>query len=449
VPLAIVWSIGLIGLGSSVESVLHRLGSGQSDIARFCFEESVKHIRGRDAHKLLMALALFAVDASREAVGVVAELGDDEFGRDIGLEELLRLSLINKEGERLSLLPLTRSFVQAEIAQQSVSVEQAERRLWEYYAQFVRQLKGFWRDWGKYDQFERDLANCFRIIDALAASILYTENELGERMIAPDSRGRAEQLTEMIDIMARVCRLRGYWSEYERISYIAIPLSHQLNQIAMVGWRYRDLGRINYVRGDTGLAKKLALEALSIAKQTRQRLLLNESRMLLGLIAIQERNFEEARQLMTEVLQEYSATTAQTTIPNFKGGLGLLAEQQGDLSAALVWYREAIDLARTYDELPDVAANVLGLGRVMFKMADFDIAALQYAESLRIATACGAAEVIARAHYQLATLRYSQHQAMFAESSARQALDLFRRLGMKREQAEAEALLAGLSAADA
>ncbi len=32
----------------------------------------------------------------------------DEFGRDMGLEELLRLSLVNKEGERFSLLPLTR-----------------------------------------------------------------------------------------------------------------------------------------------------------------------------------------------------------------------------------------------------------------------------------------------------------------------------------------------------
>ena len=45
-PLAIVWSIGLISLGGSVDSVLRRLGSGQSDIARFCFEESMAQIVG-------------------------------------------------------------------------------------------------------------------------------------------------------------------------------------------------------------------------------------------------------------------------------------------------------------------------------------------------------------------------------------------------------------------
>ncbi len=57
VPLAIGWSIGLMGIGGSVASVLHRLGSGQSDIARFCFAESVAQLRGRDAYGLLLALA--------------------------------------------------------------------------------------------------------------------------------------------------------------------------------------------------------------------------------------------------------------------------------------------------------------------------------------------------------------------------------------------------------
>src|SRR5215213_9457389 len=132
VPLAIVWSIGLMGLGGSVESVLRRLGSGQSDIARFCFAESVALIHGRDAHKLLLALALFASDASREAMGIVAGLGEDEFGRDIGLEELLRLSLVNKDGERFSLLPLTKSFVQAEAERQGVWMQVASERLQQY-----------------------------------------------------------------------------------------------------------------------------------------------------------------------------------------------------------------------------------------------------------------------------------------------------------------------------
>ena len=89
IPLAIVWSIGLMSMGHSVESVLRRLGSGHSDIARFCFAESMARIRGRDAERLLFALALFERSVNRQMLGEVAGLGDDVIGRDDGLAELL------------------------------------------------------------------------------------------------------------------------------------------------------------------------------------------------------------------------------------------------------------------------------------------------------------------------------------------------------------------------
>ncbi|NCC33252.1 MAG: hypothetical protein EOM24_14735 [Chloroflexia bacterium] len=58
-----------MSMGFSVEAVLRRLGQGQSDIARFCFAESVERIRGRDAHRLLLALALFERSVSRTMLG--------------------------------------------------------------------------------------------------------------------------------------------------------------------------------------------------------------------------------------------------------------------------------------------------------------------------------------------------------------------------------------------
>src|SRR5581483_2535860 len=58
-PLGMVWSIGLMSVGHSVDAVLRQLRAGQSDLARFCFAESVARIRGRDAERLLLALALF------------------------------------------------------------------------------------------------------------------------------------------------------------------------------------------------------------------------------------------------------------------------------------------------------------------------------------------------------------------------------------------------------
>jgi LuxR family glucitol operon transcriptional activator len=108
VPLAIVWSVAQMGFGYDTEAVLRRLGQPSEDISRFCFEGAMERIRGKPAHKLLMALSLFATDASREALGYVANL--PELDRDDGLAELEKLSLVNKQGNRFAMLPLTRSF---------------------------------------------------------------------------------------------------------------------------------------------------------------------------------------------------------------------------------------------------------------------------------------------------------------------------------------------------
>ncbi len=137
VPLAIVWSIGLMGLGGEIESVLRRLGSGQSDIARFCFEESVAQIRSKDAHRLLLILSIFGGNASSNALCMAAGLisvnpqGNvelDEDGGIKGLEKLIKLSLLNKEADRYSLLPITNSFVKAElVAHPELEYELRER----------------------------------------------------------------------------------------------------------------------------------------------------------------------------------------------------------------------------------------------------------------------------------------------------------------------------------
>lgn len=155
VPLAIQWSIGLMSLGHSVETVLRRLGQGQSDIARFCFAESVARIRGRDAHRLLLALALFERSVNRVMLGEVAGLADDPDGRDQGLAELLRLSLVNQKGDRFSLLPLTHAFAREELTNHPV-LEKELREEW--VACLVRLASAYngsrWRGIDRYRLFD-------------------------------------------------------------------------------------------------------------------------------------------------------------------------------------------------------------------------------------------------------------------------------------------------------
>ena len=97
----------------------------------------MERIRSTDAHKLAMALSLFAADASREALGHVAGLGADVLSRDEGLVNLEKLSLLNKQTDRFSLLPLTRSYLEHESQHTPQFVHNAFKRMLEYYQHLV------------------------------------------------------------------------------------------------------------------------------------------------------------------------------------------------------------------------------------------------------------------------------------------------------------------------
>jgi len=115
VPLAIVWSIGRIGLGYPTNIVLKQLGNHSGDLTKFCFQEAVNTVRGKIAYNLLLSLALCDGNSSREELGYIASLEDDDCSRDDGLVKLDTLSLINKDGDKFSLLPLTREYLAYEL----------------------------------------------------------------------------------------------------------------------------------------------------------------------------------------------------------------------------------------------------------------------------------------------------------------------------------------------
>ena len=126
VPLAIVWSIGLIRSGRSPKLVLNLLGNAKSSIAQFIFEASIQQIRNTPAYNILITLALFLDYATdykvrehvrREELGNLAQISDTD--RDEGLALLYQLSLINQNANQFSLLPLTKVFALEELIQHS------------------------------------------------------------------------------------------------------------------------------------------------------------------------------------------------------------------------------------------------------------------------------------------------------------------------------------------
>jgi len=110
--------------------------------------------------------------------------------------------------------------------------------------------------------------------------------------------------------------------------------------------------------------------------------------------------------------------------------------------AAAAQYQQAITIARQVNDIPKLASHLMRLGNTSRLVGDLPGAARELEECLRLARECGSVSVIAGALYNLALLAGDQGSIEPAHAQARQALELFRRLGMRQEQAQAEALLA-------
>lgn len=164
--LAIVRTIGRMAWrSSSVEAELQQLSNPKNSIYDFCFEKSIALIRGGEAHKLFMALALFSTGATRDAIGYVAGFQEGILDRDEGLSSLEVLSLLNKEGNCFSLEALTKVRAQAELSARTGFERETRGRWVSWYKQLATQAENP----ASYSSLTEEISNLLGIIDWLVA----------------------------------------------------------------------------------------------------------------------------------------------------------------------------------------------------------------------------------------------------------------------------------------
>ncbi|MEH2351235.1 MAG: NB-ARC domain-containing protein [Nostoc sp.] len=162
IPLAIVYAIGQVSSGYSLNSVLDRLISATGDVARFCFEESVQVIKEQPPQKLLMSLAIFPNSPILAAVAEVAGLTAAPDAVNNGLARLQQLSLVNlnPETKRFEMLSLTREYALAELAAYPDFEKEARRRWVKWYLDFAHNYAGEdWEKWIHYNKLEAEEGN--------------------------------------------------------------------------------------------------------------------------------------------------------------------------------------------------------------------------------------------------------------------------------------------------
>src|SRR6266700_29273 len=436
IPLAIVWSIALMSLGYGVESVLRRLGSGHSDIARFCFAESMVRIQGRDAYRLLLALAFFESSVNRRMLGEVAGLGDDEIGRDDALAELLQLSLINQQGDRFTLLPLTRSFALDELERQPELEGVLHDQCIEYFTMFARPYAGW--HWLPHE--------------------LRQVRQEGMHLVTLASWcqqvGRLDVILKILPALGFYHDMMGQWTDLLTLGKIALEYAQLTGDLeGIVFTETHNLSWILSQQGHHEEAEHYLTDALKIAKQMGDIVWQCETLVNSSQAVRRHQAFEQALQCCQEALELVplsNGTQQQYVRATIEYELGKIARDRGDWQVAQTYFLDARNVFRSDESDPvfniELAWGILSnLGFVTHQLGELDEAEQMYLQSLGFFKELGGRGNMATLLVRLAALEEQRGNHEAALGYAGEAFDWSRGLGLVQEQAQVEALYVRLA----
>jgi tetratricopeptide (TPR) repeat protein len=427
VPLAIVWSVAQMGFGYGVEATLTRLGHPTSDIARFCFEGAVEGIRSKPAHRLLMTLSLFATNASREALGYVANL--PELDRDDGLVELEKLSLVNKVGDRFGLLPLTESFAEAQLKAIPETEEILRLTYIRYFQEFCQKFGG--EQWRLYIHLDPDLENI-----QLALQWAY-------------QLGMWVEVGNLVDNLVVFLDKRALWKELVKYAEMAVEVGREVNDKHLVmrhkifglGWvqatRLRDVtkGLPSIEQGE-----KLAME---LGDEWWYARALHSK----GHIYVRQGNYDKAGELLQNSLniwQKLGDQRCEIRTILMIGSKELFLQR--NLDEAYIYYTQALKKSEEIGDTEHVGSSLVRLSHLLWLQSKFTASHSNAMKALKIYEQLNHIEGIPYCCLRLARTNYALGKVKVdeARNHAKRANEMFSKFGQQDRLDETTDLLAAI-----
>lgn len=415
VPLAMVWSVALMGFGYGVDSVLARLGTPTSDIAKFCFDVSIERIRNTSAYRLLVALSLFATDASRQALGYVVDLS--VLDRDEGLVELEKLSLVNKAGDRFSLLPLAQVYSKAEFSKLDKLESDRIRQRWiEFYLNFVSSYgKNYYET---VNNVKPELANIFGVMDWC-----WQENKPNEFIT----------FVQKMDFHLWII---GNWSVRSRYAELGLKATESsMSELTKASF-WISLATIKYYNDELNEAEDLVERAIRVYElYDNQEKKLADAYWRLGGIQIYLDKFDLARQNLDKVLSvAKSFDSKKWHIGRTQRQLARLEIIEGNYDSAVARLNQAIELLEQVGELSSgLADSYRYLGKVLILKGKYTEARQYLQKSLEMGQNIDNQIDVARAKAVFAELELAVGHSELANQLAIEASEIFTKLGARSE----------------
>lgn len=433
VPLAIVWSIAQILAGYGIARVLNRLGEPSNDMARFCFEGVIEKIKANSAFQLLLALSIFKVNASREALGVVTKYS--EVDRDDGLVLLEKLSLVNKQAARFSMLPLTKDYANAILKQNEPLLIQLRHQQRQYYLEILADFSS-----------RRISGEASRGTERHLFQIHEYENIL-DLVDWSRSVGELDHIPDLIRGISANLWARGLWNIVYQYGEIALALSREgptQNQDMEAYFSFR-LGRIDLMRNENDIAEKLLKNAIQIYSSLGNISRLAHSASYLGLLYIGKNDLGEAEKLLVDALTKARIANDATAIARIQNVIGQVYVEQGYLEKAEQAILEAKEIREKKSPSTGLAASHELLGQIKLKQGEPAAALPLFIRCYEIAQMTNAAWYMAFAKKWMADSYFKLGDLEKAQASLLECIKIFAETGMKERLLESEKMLSVVS----
>ena len=436
IPAALVYSIGQIAGGYSVKTVLDRVLHPSGDVTRFCFEGSVAPLRGKNAHQLLMAIAMFPRYPVLDAVSHAAGLSTDSFAVEEGLAQLQLLSLVSLQEGRLRMLPLTREFALAELAAYPDFEQEARKRWVEWYINFVETYGGKdWEEWHiKFDRIEEEWENLLAVFKWCADHERYDEIRFcwlsGGLLQFAYIYGYWDNRLTWLTWLIQEAERRGEWSRAAEAmtekGYI-LTLMNRLEEAENLFRRIWDLRTYTDSVAQVKLAESFA------------RFYIYQKQYTNALYWLEQVDTLQARAKLAE--PEHSRR--KTVALNFYGQIYF---EMQDFSKAEICFRKAIEQAQTVSYQRGLIYAQKYLADIAIERGRLDEAELLLKMGFTIPERNKDKRRMALYMSSFAHLYKKRGSLNEALRWAKDAYDRFERLGMRREAEEMHLLLQELSA---
>lgn len=380
------------------------------------------------ARCVLLVMTFFPVSTSSAALSVTADV--QGFAFDRAIDRLTDLALLDVQQEdlnnspRFTLHPLVRAFAGAHIGDVAAFARPARQRWIQWYIDFTNYIGYCWDNNSKLDLLEPER-------DTTAAVIAWAVQHNQHSAIIRLSRGTFYYYF-----------IRGYWNKACDVALCAANSARQIDDTIELVWNLVIYIHLRARQGDyTSVQQHLAELEVWANVTPLPPDIFSEYKWAVACYWMAQQRYAQAEVELRQAMERPLTVHPRIVVAEF---LAISLYRQDKLNEARGMFQLALDDAMNGKSVLDELFIQIYLARIDLDQADLSAAHERLESCQQLLLQYHDQESIALWNYTYARLHILRGDISAARVALTEAIDLFERIGMRRELAEDRAAMADL-----